>query len=125
MAISLCRRLDVLRRSRLDGMRGVMAHLLTGMFAGSTRRRGACGLGGSVRGLFAPEGVAWLFATAGAVAGVLAEFVAGCAASAVPATRPVATSAAAKVFNMGILLVLSAPVLRLRRVSRRVLRLRR
>jgi hypothetical protein len=45
-------------------------------------------------------------ATAGTVAEVLAEFAAGCAACAVPATMAVATSAAAKVLNIGILLVL-------------------
>jgi hypothetical protein len=42
---------------------------------------------------------------AGAVAGVAA--VSGCAANAVPATRVVATSAAARFFNMGILLIFS------------------
>jgi hypothetical protein len=55
--------------------------------------------------LFATDGAAWLLATAGAVAEVLAEFAAGWAASAGPATRAVAKSAAVKVFNMGILLV--------------------
>jgi hypothetical protein len=55
----------------------------------------------------------------------LAEFAVGCAASAVPATRAVATSAAVKVFNMGILLIFFGASSAIAPSVETVLRLRR